>query len=197
MKKHFKKQMKALHSVYDSFDTRSAKILVDTCIEAIQNGNTIIAGGLGKNVPICEKFIGTLNSLGVNAHFLHINSAVHGDLGIIKEGDVVLLLSKSGETAETLYLCEFLKKRTPHRWLITCNKDSSIEKEVAHTIVLDIKHEGDPWDIIPNNSSLVFLVYLQALAMSLVEKLPVPVEIFHGNHPGGHIGKTLDKKLNK
>jgi D-arabinose 5-phosphate isomerase GutQ len=197
MKKHFKRQIKALHSAYDSLDTKKSKLLLETCLRAIRNGNSIIASGLGKNVPICEKFIGTLNSLGIKAHFLHTNSAIHGDLGIIRDGDVVIVLSKSGETHESIYLCKFLKQRTPHNWVLTCKESSTLEQMMPYSIFLDIKHEGDHWDIIPNNSSLTFLVYLQSLAMAIIEDLPVKLETFHDNHPGGAIGRTLGVKLGK
>ncbi len=195
MKKNFKRQIKTLLSVYESFDSKKANELVTTCLKAIRKGNAIIAGGLGKNVPICEKFIGTLQSLGINAHFLHINSAVHGDLGLIHDGDVVILLSKSGETAESIYLCDFIKQRTKHNWVLTCHRASTLEKLLPHAIVLDIKEEGDPWNIVPNNSSVTFLVYLQALAMAIIEDLPVKLQSFKENHPGGHIGEILNKKI--
>lgn len=197
MKQYFKKQLKALEIVYKSFDKDKASELLQACLRAIRDGNAIIVGGLGKNVPICEKFIGTLHSLGIHSHFIHINSAVHGDLGIIRTGDVVILLSKSGETGESIYLHEFLKERTANTWLLTCNKATTLEKLLTHTIILDIKHEGDPWNMIPNNSSVVFLAYLQSLAMGIIEELPVSIETFHHNHPGGHIGKTLNKKFKK
>ena len=85
--------------------------LVEDCKAALQNGHKIIASGLGKNVPICEKFEGTMLSLGLDANFLHTNSAVHGDMGMVKSGDVVLILTKSGSTQESVYLVDLLRQR--------------------------------------------------------------------------------------
>lgn len=197
MKTHFRNQIDALEHVYNSLDEKSSELLVAQCTKAIKNGRAIIAGGLGKNVPICEKFVGSLNSLGIRGHFLHINSAVHGDLGMIQKGDVVILLSKSGETKEALYLHQFLVERTKNIWLLTCSDDSSHAKLTSQVVVLPIPHEGDVWNLVPNNSSITFLVYLQALCMELVQTLPVKLKTFKKNHPGGHIGELLAKKKQK
>lgn len=191
MKKHFKRQLKAILHVYETLERNQGNNLVAECLKVIKRGNTIIAGGLGKNVPICEKFIGTLNSLGIDAHFLHINSAIHGDLGLIKKGDLVILLSKSGNTEETVHLAKFLIERKTKNWLLTCNPNSSLRTLIENSVVLDLKEEGDPWNLVPNNSSVVFLIYLQAVAMAILESLPVKLETFKQNHPGGAIGRKL------
>ena len=113
---------KSLNSVDDNcFDS-----LLDECVSALKNGHKIIATGLGKNVPICEKFEGTMISLGLDARFMHTNSAAHGDLGMVREGDVVLILSKSGETIESLYLLDHLKDRNVCIWALTFNGESTL-----------------------------------------------------------------------
>lgn len=77
----------------------------------MREGRRIIVSGLGKNVPICEKFVGSMVSMGLDAGFLHTNSAVHGDMGIVRAGDLVIILSKSGETEESVYLTRLLQRR--------------------------------------------------------------------------------------
>ena len=94
-----------------SIDIQQMDSLINACEKTIRNGNKIIASGLGKNVPICDKFVGTMFSLGLNANFLHTNTAVHGDMGMCKPGDLVIILTKSGATAESIYLEELLEKR--------------------------------------------------------------------------------------
>ena len=94
-----------------SIDIQQMDSLINACEKTIRNGNKIIASGLGKNVPICDKFVGTMFSLGLNANFLHKNTAVHGDMGMCKPGDLVIILTKSGATAESIYLEELLEKR--------------------------------------------------------------------------------------
>ena len=90
--------------------------LLDDSVEALDKGKKIIVSGLGKNVPICDKFMGEMLSLGQNAQFMHTNSAVHGDLGMVCEDDVVIILTKSGATAESVYLYEQLLKKKCKVW---------------------------------------------------------------------------------
>jgi len=194
MKKHFKKQISAINKAYKSYDSKMANKLLKDCFKTLTRGGKIITTALGKNVPICEKFVGTLNSLGIVAYFMHTNSAIHGDLGIVKSGDVVIILSKSGETEETIHLAHLLSKRKAKNWLLTCSKNSSTEKIIKNSVVFYLEHEGDPWNIVPNNSTLIFLMFLQSLAMGLIERLNIPLDVFKSNHPGGAIGKKLKKK---
>jgi D-arabinose 5-phosphate isomerase GutQ len=192
MKKHFEKQLKLLNAT--SFDEKKAKKLVDDCLFTIKSGNSIIVSALGKNVPICEKFVGTLNSLSIKSNFLNTNSATHGDLGMINQGDLIIVLSKSGDTDETIVLLRLLKKIKAKVWLLTCSEDPNIKELIKNFIVIKILHEGDPWNIIPNVSSLAFLIFLQALSMKLIDKLAISLKSFKRNHPGGSIGKILNKK---
>ena len=193
MKKHFKQQLETIAEAYKSLDDAASGKLLLNCLQTIRGGHKIVATALGKNVPICEKFVGTLNSLDIDAHFMHTNSAVHGDLGTVKDGDLVIVLSKSGETDETLYLCQLLKKRNVTKWLLTCSNDSTAGKIVENEIILKITKEGDPWNLVPNNSTLVFLVFLQALCMEIIDRLGIKLNIFKDNHPAGAIGEFLRK----
>ena len=80
---YFNEIMDTVKASLNSLDENQFKRLVNHCTRCINNGGKIVASGLGKNVPICEKFVGTMNSLGMDARFLHTNTAVHGDLGIL------------------------------------------------------------------------------------------------------------------
>lgn len=173
-----------------SIDTNQFKNLIDDSENALKHNHSIIASGLGKNVPICEKFEGTMLSLGLNARFLHTNSAVHGDLGMVKPGDVVIVLSKSGTTAETLYLIDLLKnKENVTIWLITCNRESTVTE---NSLVFDLEHEGDLWNIMPINSTTINLMILQKLGIELAKRFNLDLEKdFKPNHPGGAIGRRL------
>ena len=157
----------------------------------LEGGHKIIVSGLGKNVPICEKIVGSLRSLGLDACFLHTNSAVHGDMGMVKRDDLLILLTKSGETQESIYLARLLKERGVNLWLLTFSKDSTLTREIPNFIVLDLVHEGDPWNIMPNNSSTVNLIVLQGLVMRLAVQMGIELTQFKRNHPGGYIGETL------
>ena len=144
-------------------------------------------------MPICEKFVGSMVSMGLDACFLHTNSAVHGDMGIVKDGDMVILLTKSGETEETVYLARLLMKRRINMWLLTFSGESILVKEVPNSIILELRHEGDLWNIMPNNSTTVNLIMLQGLAMVVANKMNLEIGQFKRNHPGGQIGRRLEK----
>ena len=142
-------------------------------------------------MPICEKIVGTLNSLGIAANFLHTNTAMHGDLGMIKKEDLVFVLSKSGNTAESLILADYLNMRGDRAIAVTFNRDAKLSKILKESLVLDLENEGDNWDIVPNNSSSVYLILLQGLALQLADRLGVTLQDFKRNHPGGAIGDKL------
>ena len=109
---YYKGVMETIEEALEAIDESQYERLVNECEDTLRKGGKIIASGLGKNVPICEKFVGTLNSLGLDARFLHTNTAVHGDLGMIGPKDIVLLLSKGGNTYETVALAQYLKERS-------------------------------------------------------------------------------------
>ena len=165
--------------------------LITECIHALKNGGKIIASGLGKNVPICEKFVGTLNSLGIDARFLHTNTAVHGDLGMVCKNDLLILLSKGGNTYETVMLAEHLKKRETNTWLMTFTDKCKCAELVNKRLIMHLKTEGDEWDIVPNNSTTVYLVVLQGIAVEIGKRMGVTLHDFMVNHPGGGIGAKL------
>lgn len=174
-----------------SLDEKTFNILIDHCAACIQAGGKIVASGLGKNVPICEKFVGTMNSLGMDARFLHTNTAVHGDLGMVGKNDIVLLLSKSGNTEESVLLAGYLMERGTEIWLLSFNESSRLSKMLDNKLILRMKNEGDAWDIVPNNSTTIYLILLQGLAMQVSERLGVTLDDFRVNHPGGGIGAKL------
>ena len=191
MIKYFEAQLRELDHSIHSLDENIFGRWVDNAVEVLQAGHKIIVSGLGKNVPLCDKFVGSMISMGLDAYFLHTNSAVHGDMGIVKDGDMVVILTKSGETAESIYLARQLKERKINLWLLTFEKESTLTKEIPNSIVMDLNHEGDLWNIMPNNSSTLNLIVLQGLAMQIARKLELPIEQFRRNHPGGHIGEIL------
>ncbi len=193
MIRYFEKQLKELDYSIHSLDENIFERWVDEAVKTLENGHKIIASGLGKNVPICEKFVGSMVSMGLDACFLHTNSAVHGDMGIVKDGDMVILLTKSGETEETVYLARLLMKRRINMWLLTFSGESILVKEVPNSIILELRHEGDLWNIMPNNSTTVNLIMLQGLAMVVANKMNLEIGQFKRNHPGGQIGRRLEK----
>lgn len=190
---YFEKQLKEINQAVHSLDEREFERLVQEAMDTIGGGHKIVVSGLGKNVPICEKFVGTMVSMGMDAHFLHTNSAVHGDLGIVRENDMVIILSKSGETAESVYLVKLLNKRKVNIWLLSFTERSTLAEMIPNRILLKLSDEGDMWNIMPNNSTTLNLIILQGLAMQIAKERHLNIEDFKCNHPGGYIGKILNE----
>lgn len=189
---YFEKQIKTISDSIHSIDEDIFRKLVDDSVKTIDSGHKIVVSGLGKNVPICDKFVGSMVSLGMDAYFLHTNSAVHGDMGLVKDGDLVIILTKSGETSESVYLTNLLLERNIKMWLLTFNRSSTLTKIIPDKLILDLEDEGDLWNIMPNNSTTLNLIILQGLVMQIAEKRNMKIENFKRNHPGGHIGQILN-----
>ena len=191
---YYRDVLEVIESSINSIPEEDYERLICECTSVLKNGGKIIASGLGKNVPICEKFVGTMNSLGMDARFLHTNTAVHGDLGMVEKNDLVLLLSKGGSTYETVALAEYLKKRGTNVWLLTFSEKCKCAEVVEKRLVMHLEHEGDEWDIVPNNSTTVYLIILQGMAIEIGKRMGIKLDDFRMNHPGGGIGAKLNGK---
>lgn len=196
---YYKNVLSTIEDSLESIPRDLYEQIITECVETIKKGGKIIASGLGKNVPICEKFVGTLNSLGIDARFLHTNTAVHGDLGMVGKKDMVFLLSKGGNTSETVDLGMHLNERGTNTWLISFYGDGKASKVVEKKFIMHLISEGDEWDIVPNNSTTVYLILLQGIAIEVGKRLGVTLDDFRINHPGGGIGEKLNgtKSWNK
>lgn len=190
---YFENELKEIEASLHSLNEVEFGRWVDEAVQIIDKGHKIIVSGLGKNVPICDKFVGSMVSLGMDAAFLHTNSAVHGDMGIVKDGDMVILLTKSGETSESVYLARLLRKRDINMWLLTFEDKSTLVQEIPNRIILSLNNEGDMWNIMPNNSTTINLIILQGLVMLIADKRGITLDEFKRNHPGGHIGSVLSE----
>ena len=191
MRAYFHEILETIGRSMESMDAGVFERLLDDCQRTLARGGKIVVSGLGKNVPVCDKFVGTMNSMGLSACFMNTNSAVHGDLGMVDPKHLVIVLTKSGETVESVYLTSLLKKRGAALWLLSFSRESTLTREIPDHLILDLDHEGDQWDIVPNNSTTVNLIVLQGLAIALSERMGVTLQQFKGNHPGGHIGEQL------
>lgn len=190
----FHQVMNQIDKAIESIDLKVYSKLVDHCDQALTNKNKIIVSGLGKNVPVCEKFVGSMVSLGLNASYMNTNTAVHGDLGIVHPEDLVILLTKSGETEESIYLYDLLKKRDCVIWLLTFSENSTLTSKISNSLIISLDHESDPWNLMPINSTTINLIVLQELVMQLSKKRNISLTEFKRNHPGGHIGARLDNE---
>lgn len=191
----FENTLKIINNAVRSIRESEFEALLKECLETLETGGKIVTSGLGKNVPVCEKFVGTMNSVGLPAAFMHTNSAVHGDLGLVRPGDLVIILTKSGETIESVQLTRLLKKRNCKLWLLSFNRDSTLYREIEKQLIIELEHEGDEWNTLPNNSTLMNLLVLQELAMMIIKEKNVSIDELRQNHPGGAIGVQLGGDL--
>jgi arabinose-5-phosphate isomerase len=151
----------------------------------------IVVSGVGKSGLIGQKICATFNSFGMVSAFLHPNDALHGDFGMVAQGDVALLLSNSGETAELLCLLPSLKRRVLGIIALVGNPTSTLARQ--SNIVLDssVEREACTMNIAPTASTAVALAIGDALAVAVAERKKLSLETFAVNHPGGRIGKRL------
>jgi arabinose-5-phosphate isomerase len=151
----------------------------------------VIVSGVGKSGIIARKIAATLTSTGTPAMFLHPVEGLHGDLGIVGPADVVILLSKSGETQELFPLIEQLKRLGVHMVAISGDRESQLAK--LADVVLDtwVREEACPHDLAPTTSTTAALAMGDALAVALLEHKGFRREDFARLHPGGSLGKRL------
>ncbi len=155
----------------------------------------VIVSGLGKSGLIAQKITATLNSTGTPACFMHSGDALHGDLGMVQEGDLVLLISKSGETVELKLLAQLLKQKACQTAAIVGNAQSSVGKLVDFVLLSPIKNEACPNNLAPTSSTMVQLAIGDALALCLQELRTFSAEDFAKLHPAGMLGKQLSLRV--
>ena len=151
----------------------------------------VVVTGIGKSANIGNKIVATLNSTGTPSIFMHAADAIHGDLGNIQDGDVVICISKSGNTPEIKVLVPLLKNTGNKVISITGNLDSYLGKQSDFVLNATVDKEADPNNLAPTSSTTAQLVIGDALAVALIEKRGFRSEDFAKYHPGGALGKKL------
>lgn len=155
----------------------------------------IIVVGVGKNAPIAQKMVATLNSTGTISQFLHAGEALHGDLGLLCPEDVVLVLSKSGNTAEIKQVIPSLKELSKKVVAITGNLSSYLATQADFVLDTTISKEAGPMNLAPTSSTTVQLVLCDAIAMTLKKLKGFTANDFGKYHPGGSLGKQLNLRI--
>lgn len=165
-------------------------------VETILRSNgRLIVTGIGKSAIIGQKIVATLNSTGTPAIFMHAADAIHGDLGIIQPDDVVLCISKSGNTPEISQLTPFLKKNGNILIAMVGNTDSFLAREASYVLNCTVEREASPNNLAPTCSSTAQLALGDALASTLIKLRGFTSQDFAKLHPGGILGKRLIMKV--
>lgn len=161
-------------------------------VEAIfSSKGRLVVTGIGKSAIIAQKIVATLNSTGTPSLFLHASEAIHGDLGMVQPDDVVICISKSGNSPEIKVLVPLLKRFNNKLIAITGNITSFLGKEADYTLNTYVEKEACPNNLAPTNSTTAQLVIGDAIAVCLMEMRNFSAEDFAKYHPGGALGKKL------
>ena len=147
--------------------------------------------GIGKSGDVAEKIVDTFNSIGVTSHFVHPVEALHGDLGALSSGDVMILISNSGNTEEMVELLKFIGHFDPTTVSITSNPESELAQQSEYHIDTKVTDEGAVVDLVPMASATATMVVGDCLANALMAMQDFDRSQYGHFHPGGTIGKRL------
>jgi len=167
-------------------------------IDIIYNAKgRVVLTGMGKSGLIARKIVATLNSTGTAAIYMHPTDALHGDLGMVRQEDVVIIISKSGATDEISKLLPMFKRLGVKLIAMSGNPDSQLVKESDIFLNISVKEEACPHDLAPTSSTTATLVMGDALSVALLQKRGFTAEDFALLHPGGSLGKRLSLKIDE
>jgi len=164
----------------------------DACVRALASSTgRLVITGIGKSAIVAQKIAATLNSTGQAALFLHAADAIHGDLGMVRADDIVLCLSKSGETPEIKVLLPLLRNFGNLIIAMTANRHSALAKAADYVLWTPVSQEADPNNLAPTTSTTAQMTLGDALAVSLLTLRGFTPSDFAKFHPGGALGKQL------
>lgn len=179
-----KKAIEKLHDLIDDHFAEAVETIFST-------SGRVVVTGIGKSANIATKIVSTLNSTGTPALFLHAADAIHGDLGMVRPDDVVICISKSGNTPEIKVLIPLIKNFGNKLIAIVGNRDSFLAHEANLVLDTTVEHEACPNNLAPTSSTTAQLVMGDALAVALIECRNFTSRDFARFHPGGALGKQL------
>lgn len=180
-------EKKAVENLCGHIDDAFAEV-VETLFST---SGRVVVTGIGKSANIAAKIVSTFNSTGTPALFLHAADAIHGDLGMVRPGDVVICISKSGNTPEIKVLVPLIKNFGNKLVAMVGNRDSFLAQEADLVLDTTVEHEACPNNLAPTSSTTAQLVMGDALAVALIECRNFTARDFARFHPGGALGKQL------
>ena len=186
----FVREIAALQDTADHLDDSFIAVL-HAIERTIRNRGKLIFSGVGKNTPICDKLAATFNSTGVPAHILNANNALHGDLGMCREGDLAFFISNNGETEDLLRLVPLVQRLGCATVALTRAPESTLARSVDHILLYRVEREACPLNLAPTASTAAATALGDALAMVFLEERGFTREDFARFHPGGLLGRFL------
>lgn len=199
MTDHFAKVQELLRLEASAIERAAARLDASSVTRAIDLISSckqkIVVMGVGKSGVIAQKIAQTLTSTGTVAIFVHPSDAMHGSLGVVTSGDVVIVLSNSGETDELVAMQPALASREVSVIAIVGNTESTIARKADVVLDASVDKEACPLNLAPTTSTTVALAIGDAIAMTLMESRGLTPEDFAANHPAGRLGKRLTMKV--
>ncbi|MGV0753567.1 KpsF/GutQ family sugar-phosphate isomerase [Empedobacter brevis] len=183
----FREEIQALEAIA----SRISESFVDAVNAIYNTKGKLVVVGVGKSAHIANKIVATLNSTGTPSQFLHATEAIHGDLGLVRPEDVVICISKSGNTPEITYLAPILKQYASVLIGLTSNLKSELAKHSDIVLDVHVDKEACPVNLAPTTSTTAQLVMGDALAVALMKIRTFTQNDFAKYHPGGALGKRL------
>ena len=184
-------EAEAIQKAADRLDDR-----FNRCVNLIlDTKGRVVVTGIGTSALIGQKIVATLNSTGTPALFMHAADAIHGDLGMIQDDDVIMAISKSGNTPEIKVLVPLLRRTSAHLIALVSDTDSYLARHADGVLEAYAEREADPLNLAPTTSTTVALAVGDALAVSLLVSRGFTRQDFARYHPGGSLGKKLYLKV--
>lgn len=184
-------ESRAIEKIADFIDDN-----FEACVQEIYSAKgRVVITGIGKSAIIANKIVATLNSTGTPSVFMHAADAIHGDLGMIQREDIVICISKSGNTPEIKVLIPLLKRRGSKLVALVSNTNSYLAEQADFILNATIAEEACPLNLAPTTSTTVHLALGDALAICLLELRNFSSRDFAEYHPGGSLGKQLYLKV--
>ncbi len=187
-------EMEGLANIKEGLDESFVK-LVELCLETLKNGGKLLLSGVGKSGYIGHKIAATLTSTGAPAVFLHPVEAMHGDLGMVNEKDLLIALSYSGETTEILEVVPSAKRFGIPVIAITGDPESQLAKWSDLVVLAKVHGEACPFNLAPTTSTTAMMALGDALAMVLLDAQGFGAEDYGKIHPAGSIGRSVSLKV--
>ena len=187
-------EIEGLKYLKDNLDSNFDTLIAE-CVKTLDNGGKLVLSGIGKSGYIGAKIAATLSSIGSTAVFLHPVEAMHGDLGMLTDKDLLITLSYSGETEELLVTLPAAKRLNVKIAAITASKESSLGKWSDIIVEMPVPKEACPFNLAPTTTTTALLALGDALAMVLLKVRGFSKNDYGRLHPGGAIGKAVTMKV--
>ncbi|KAK9801353.1 hypothetical protein WJX73_009327 [Symbiochloris irregularis] len=184
----FREQQRFLNFFFDQLDLKLVQLFCEACLECT---GSILFTGVGKSGFIAQKIAQTLVSTGTKAVYLNATDALHGDLGIVAPGDLVVIVSKSGNTDELIRLVPYAKAKGAKLISVTSCNGSKLDELCDLAVHLPLERELCPFDLAPVTSTAIQMLFGDTAAIALMQAKHLTADQYAMNHPAGRIGKRL------